>query len=105
MSKIRASAYTEVEPTQLTLRDHLARDRTILANERTLLAYVRTAFGFAAAGMTLIKLFPGEPGSQTMGFWLLVSAALLAIVGVVRFWMVRSQMKRIILPRRSNVVR
>lgn len=42
---------------QLSLRDQLAIDRTILANERTYLSYIRTALNFMIVGLTLIKFF------------------------------------------------
>ncbi|HBE69174.1 MAG TPA: hypothetical protein DDW52_13575 [Planctomycetaceae bacterium] len=95
MSKLRASAYAEVAPESLTIRDHLARDRTILANERTLLAYVRTGFGFAAAGLTLVKLFPEEPSSQILGFSLLALSIVICLIGVIRFITVRKQLAQI----------
>ncbi|GAB5402026.1 MAG: hypothetical protein Aurels2KO_02570 [Aureliella sp.] len=99
MSKVRASAYAQAEPDELTIRDHLARDRTTLANERTFLSYIRTAFGFAAAGGTLIKLFPTEQSSQILGGGLLAAGAIILIVGIWRFTVVRIQLRRIILPK------
>jgi putative membrane protein len=41
---------------ELTLRDHLAIDRTRLANERTLLSFIRTGLYFSVMGLTVIKL-------------------------------------------------
>lgn len=99
MSKVRASAYAEVEPDALSLRDHLARDRTTLANERTFLSYIRTGSGFAIAGGTLVKLFPTEISSQILGGILLAVAAVVMLIGAWRFVTVRSQLHRIVLPK------
>lgn len=87
-----------MNPEQLTLGDHLARDRTILANERTYLSYWRTAFGFAAAGGTLIKLFPSEVSSQILGGILLLVGICIALFGTWRFRTVQANLNRIISP-------
>lgn len=99
MSKVRASAYAAVEPDALSLRDHLARDRTTLANERTFLSYIRTGSGFAIAGGTLIKVFPTQTSSQILGVVLLAIAAVVMLIGIWRFVTVRAQLHRIILPK------
>lgn len=52
--------YTKNDPEKMTVSDHLAFDRTILAVERTMLAYTRTTLVSLGAGITLVKLFPGE---------------------------------------------
>ena len=49
--------YAGFNKDEITLRDHLAADRTILANERTFLAYIRTALTFFVSGATFIKFF------------------------------------------------
>ena len=49
--------YQSFKKEEITLRDHLAADRTILANERTFLAYIRTALTFFVSGVTFIKFF------------------------------------------------
>ncbi len=49
--------YASFKKEEITLRDHLAADRTILANERTFLAYIRTALTFFVSGATFIKFF------------------------------------------------
>lgn len=46
--------YSRFSREQLSLRDELALDRTILANERTLLAYLRTALALILAGVTFL---------------------------------------------------
>ena len=70
---------------ELTLRDHLARDRTVLANERTLLAYLRTFLGLLAAGVTLLKLFPNDSLLVTMGISGIVISSGVLLVGLIRF--------------------
>ena len=56
-----AQAYASFNPNELTIRDLLALDRTVLANERTFLSYVRTAVVFGGSGITILKLFPDQP--------------------------------------------
>ena len=90
--------YATAKPEELTLRDHLARDRTVLANERTLLSYVRTAFGFAAAGGTLLKLFPSEMEMVCLGGGLLAAALVIAIYGVLRFRSVSRGLREMLAP-------
>ena len=46
--------YVDLDPDDLSLRDQLAADRTVLANERTLLAHVRTALGLLGGGGALV---------------------------------------------------
>lgn len=75
------------------LRDRAAVVRTHLANERTLLAYVRTALAFAITGIGAIKFFDSP---LIVGFGMLSTAAavITAIVGAVRFYQVRSSLRR-----------
>ena len=84
--------YSKVDPEKMILRDHLAYDRTVLANERTLLSYFRTAIALLAAGGTLIKLFPAEPGMVRLGYMLLGLGVLSGFVGVIRFIAVRRRL-------------
>ena len=90
--------YTNTNPEQLTLRDHLARDRTVLANERTLLSYLRTAFGMLAGGVTLLKLFPDDRWLGCVGVGLLVAGTLVTAVGTWRFSVVNARLRRILVP-------
>jgi putative membrane protein len=78
-------SYHDVDPSQMILRDHLARDRTELANERTLLSYMRTAMALLAAGGTLLKLFPDELPMRRLGMVLLVLGAGVTGIGIWRF--------------------
>jgi putative membrane protein len=76
------SAYGDLDPAELTLRDQLAIDRTVLAYERTALGHLRTAAAALLAGITLIKLVDdatlvgvgvtlmiGGPASSAWGLW------------------------------------
>lgn len=88
--------YSETPPESLTLRDHLARDRTILANERTLLSYFRTGFGFLAGGVTLVKFFPNDPLLVLLGLVLVISGGVVSVLGVVRFAIISARMRSIL---------
>ena len=90
--------YSEFDPQELTLRDHLARDRTILANERTFLSYLRTGFGVAAGGVTLLKLFPSDLILWWLGISLSVAGGLITLVGIWRFVAISQSMRRILQP-------
>ena len=82
-------AYTNNE---LTLRDALAFDRTIMANERTLLAYLRSALALLAGGLTLYKFFPQDANLQIMGVVLFISGIITVIFGLIRFSKVRKSL-------------
>ena len=83
-------AYTNNE---MTLRDALAFDRTILANERTLLAYLRTGMALLAAGVTLLKFFPEDQFLQIVGTVMFVSGVIVTILGLFRFYSVQKSLK------------
>ena len=67
-------------------------ERTKLANERTLLAYERTALGLGAAGVTLIHIF-GAATDHAIGWVLLTIGAILAPLGIYRYYRVASQLR------------
>jgi len=67
------------------IADQLAFDRTRLANERTLLAYLRTALGFAAAGVTLWRIYPDSAADRALGAVGIVFGAGMLVVGTWRF--------------------
>jgi putative membrane protein len=90
--------YSKIDPEKMILRDHLAYDRTVLANERTVLAYMRTAIAFAAAGGTLVKFFQDTPGLLITGVALLVLSLLVGILGVRRYFAVRSSLRTVYAP-------
>ena len=62
---------------QLTLRDELALDRTILANERTLLASVRTILALFLSGVTFLHF--------SIATWFSIIGAVCLITAVVAF--------------------
>ncbi|MFQ5807049.1 MAG: DUF202 domain-containing protein [Phycisphaerae bacterium] len=74
---------------QLTLRDHLAIDRTTLANERTLLGYVRTALALVIVSASALK-FLSSAAPVVVGWTFLAIGVATVLVGLRRFW----QMKR-----------
>ena len=84
---------SQARPSELSLSDHLARERTMLANERTLLAYLRSSFALLAAGGTLLKLFPEDYTLQATGGALIVLAAATSLLGFWRFATVMGRLK------------
>lgn len=76
------SPYARFASEELTLRDLLAVDRTVVANERTLLGYVRTTLALLAAGASLLHFF--EDAWWSMSGWALVGIAV--PIGVVGIW-------------------
>jgi len=87
--------YREIDPNHMILRDHLARDRTVLANERTLLAYVRTAIALLAAGGTLLKIFWGNTLIEALGALLLTLGVAATTLGIWRFRVVARRLRRL----------
>lgn len=79
----------------MIMRDYLAYDRTILANERTLLAYIRTTIAFLAAGVTIIKIFPGDNSALIAGLGICVITALTGIMGLTSFIKMSRRLKRV----------
>ena len=84
--------YAEVPPDDLTLRDQLALDRTVLANERTLLAYVRTALAVLAGGVALLHLID-EAWAVALGVAALPTSVLVLAYGSWRFVRVRRRLQ------------
>lgn len=84
MSGKRYARFIEEKRDELTLRDYLAIDRTLLANERSFLSYVRTAATLLIASITLIKFFP-EGWIQTSGEFMLAATAVVFIRGLIRY--------------------
>ena len=85
--------YKAYQSDQMTLRDALAFDRTILANERTLLSYLRTAMALLAAGGTLLKFFPQDQNLQITGIVMLVLGVIVVFMGLFRFSRIRKSLK------------
>jgi len=87
--------YAHVRRDEMILRDHLARDRTVLANERTLLSYIRTAIAMLAAGGTLLTVFPGNLALRVLGFAAIGLGLVVAVIGVWRFCVIASHLHAI----------
>jgi len=85
--------YQAFSENDMTLRDALAFDRTILANERTLLAYLRSAMALLAVGVTLIKFFPQDKILNLTGIVMFILGLVVVIMGLFRFYRIRKSLK------------
>lgn len=86
--------YERVKPSELLLRDVLAKDRTVLANERTLLAYLRTGLMLVISGVSLHQLIrPALPAYLTIAVALGAAGIGIAVVGVWRYLRLRRQLR------------
>lgn len=88
------SAYSRFDGQQLTLRDELAVDRTVLANERTMLGYIRTSLGFLVLGLTFLH-FLEELYYHLAGYAFMTVAVGVFFVGIARFLQMRRELNRI----------
>ncbi len=80
-------------PSETTIRDELAFERTLLAAERTLLAYLRTALALLAAGVGTAFLV-AAPAAWWLGGTAIAVALATTAVGVRRFGSVRASLRR-----------
>lgn len=87
--------YSNFNPEDMILRDHLAYERTILANERTVLAYLRTGLALLAAGATLMRLFPGDQYFTILGTIMLVLGVIVTATGLIRFAVVTRKLRKL----------
>ncbi|MEM7314449.1 MAG: DUF202 domain-containing protein [Planctomycetota bacterium] len=78
--------YENFDSQEFTLRDQLARDRTILANERTVLSYVRTTIMLLVSSVSLLKLFPENNIARIAGMVLIPLSIVTALIGTRRFF-------------------
>ena len=67
-------------------------ERTHLANERTLLAYVRTALSMLGGGAVVLHFFPLNATANAIGWVLVGTGALVLVLGIFRFFRVRSRL-------------
>jgi putative membrane protein len=86
-----------MEKVDLKRNDILAIDRTRLANERTFLAYFRTFIVFLSSGFAILKL-PQLQEIAEIGYFLVILAPLLLLIGVVRFFYVKRHVERYYYP-------
>lgn len=77
--------YEGLDKADLTLRDRLARDRTVLANERTLLAYARTTIMLLVSSISLFKIFPDNSFTRWVAVSLIPFAVMVASLGFRRY--------------------
>jgi len=82
---------------QLNRTDALAIERTRLANERTFLAYFRTFIVFLSSGFAILKMEILQE-IRDIGYFLTILAPLLLVVGVVRFFYVKWQVRKFYYP-------
>lgn len=78
---------------EIILRDYLALERTSLSNERTMLSYIRSALYFIVGGVALIKL-EGFRKLRILGYISLALALAFALVGIIRFLIMKQRLKR-----------
>jgi putative membrane protein len=76
--------YERFEQSELTLRDELAIDRTLLSNERTLLAYLRSAAALMITGVSIIH-FAKQGWFLAVGFICIPGAITISLIGLLRF--------------------
>ena len=75
-----------------TVRDELARDRTMMANERTMLAYVRTALGLIGLAVIIFK-FGDEVTAVIFGSLSLTAAAFVLFWGIRNYRVVSARIR------------
>ena len=75
---------------EITRSDKLSLERTKLANERTFLAYFRSFVVILSSGLAIIKI---EVLNNVimLGYFLIGTAIILIIIGVVRFFYVKKR--------------
>lgn len=78
----------------LTLRDKLAMDRTLLANERTFLAYLRTFIGLIGTGFALWKLIDLF-WARVISVFLLAAAPAVLAIGIYRYYKTGKDLKSV----------
>jgi putative membrane protein len=81
---MNSSPYMKFHQGDLSLRDELAVDRTMLANERTLLAYLRSAVALLIAGVSIVH-FSQSGWFLTFGIACLPIGIITGLVGVLRY--------------------
>lgn len=89
------SPYTRFASDQLSLRDVLAVDRTVVANERTFLGYIRTTLALLAAGGSLLH-FVDATWSLVSGLALVAASAPMFAIGLRHYVVRRSALMPLI---------
>jgi putative membrane protein len=86
--------YSDVDTAEMSLRDHLATDRTFLSNQNTFLAYIRTALTLFVAGVTFIRFFDQQL-VEIIGWTFIPVGVATFFVGLFRYNRLRQLLKRI----------
>lgn len=86
-----------MEKTKLKPTDELAMERTRLANERTFLAYFRTFIVFLSSGVAIIKMEVLQD-IVIIGYFLMILAPILFLVGLIRFFYVKRRLRKFYYP-------
>jgi len=87
--------YSEINPGDMILRDHLAYDRTILTNETTFLSYLRTSMALMAGGATMLRLFANDIYFQVLGLVMLLLGIIITVIGALRFSTITKRLKKL----------
>lgn len=83
----------KIEDKEVNRNDILALERTKLANERTFLAYFRTCIVFTSSAFVILKI-DFLQNLRLLSYALLFIAAVLLVIGVVRFIYVRRKIRK-----------
>lgn len=86
-------SYKQYSKEELSLRDLLAMDRTVLANERNILSFIRSFFSFIITGLALIRFFPAW---NRMAFFLFFLGVLILLIGIKKYVGLRKDLKNIL---------
>ncbi|MFW6270676.1 MAG: DUF202 domain-containing protein [Bacillota bacterium] len=70
---------------ELSLRELLAIDRTILSNQRTFLAYIRTALTLLLGGVGLRSLLETSRIYGSLGLIFIIISIVFFILGIYKF--------------------
>ncbi|MEM6523735.1 MAG: DUF202 domain-containing protein [Bacteroidota bacterium] len=82
-----------IDESKVGRNDILAIERTKLANERTFLAYFRTCIVFTSSALVILKVELLK-NLSFLSYSLLVIAAVLLLIGVIRFIYVRRKIRK-----------
>lgn len=82
---------------EITLRDHLAIERTKVANERTLLSYIRTTLYLILGGIAFLGMKDLEE-VKGLGYFSLTLSIVVLFIGIVRFYQLKKHIKKMYDP-------
>jgi len=76
------------------LSDRLSVQRTKMANQRTFLAYLRTALFCFVAGLTIVRLQPGDQLLAVVSAFLVLGALFTMVFGMTTYRKVKASLPR-----------